>query len=259
MFISQLGWHWKHSDDFSIERVGGHYGTQLILVQSKAKLKMDATEYKVQKNTAFLITSCFPHCIYSDGEVYCDDWIRFTFEKEDQAFVSNLPLQFNVPIPLGDDGVSMLVQAAEKIFNSDAPQKKNALHHILCAILIHISEYTQPPKTTKHTYYDTSLENLRKKIYEDPAKDWSISAIAEELNISVSHFQRLYKNKFGVSCMNDVFMSRMEYAKQLLLTTELSANDIAEKCGYQNYEYFSRSFTKYACTSPVKYRSKYKE
>ncbi len=59
--------------------------------------------------------------------------------------------------------------------------------------------------------------------------------------------------------MNDVFMSRMDYAKQLLMNTDLPANEIAEKCGFNNYEYFSRSIAKYACGSPVKYRSKFKE
>ena len=51
----------------------------------------------------------------------------------------------------------------------------------------------------------------------------------------------------------------MEYAKQLLLETTLSAGEIAEKCGYQNYEYFSKSFAKYGCMSPVKYRQTYQE
>ena len=197
--------------------------------------------------------------IEDETEEYCDDWIRFSLEKEDQEFISSLGLEFNKPVKLNDDGVSKLIAAAEDIFNSAIPNKKTALHHILCAILIHISENAVPVQKKKHNYYDEELDKLKKQIYDDPSHDWNIPEIAEKLNISVSHFQRLYKNRFGVSCMNDVFMSRMEYAKQLLMNTELTANEISEKCGFNNYEYFSRSFAKYACMSPIKYRSKHKE
>lgn len=258
MFIYQLGWHWTHPADLVIERENGHFGHQILLVQSKGRIKMGEKEYHVEKNTVFLVSSCLPHCIYGDGEEYCDDWIRFSIEQEDQDFISGLGLEFNVPVKLHDDGISKLIAAAEDIFNSSVPQKKSALHHILCSILIHISVNSAPTKK-KHNYYDEELDKLRKNIYDDPAHEWNIPEIAEKLNISVSHFQRLYKNKFGVSCMNDVFMSRMEYAKQLLMNTDLTANDISDKCGFNNYEYFSRSFTKYACMSPVKYRNKYKE
>ena len=93
----------------------------------------------------------------------------------------------------------------------------------------------------------------------NPSDDWSVPNIAEKLNISVSHFQRLYKKRFGVSCTNDVFISRMQYAKQLILQTDYPVKEIAYMCGYQNYEYFSRSFVKYACISPAQYREKFKE
>ena len=259
MFIYQLGWHWAHAEPFAIERPNGHFGHQIILTRSKGRLKMGDKEYHVEKNTVFIVTSCLPHCIYSDGEEYCDDWIRFSPEQEDIEFFSALSPLMNVPIKLNDDGVSNLIAGAVEIFNSEIPQKKETLHHILCAILTHISASAVPAKKAKHNYYDEELDKLRKQIYDDPGHEWSIPDIADKLSISVSHFQRLYKNRFGVSCMNDVFMSRMDYAKQLLMNTELPANEIAEKCGFNNYEYFSRSFTKYACVSPVKYRSKFKE
>jgi|GEM_PF-142277 len=259
VFIYQLGWHWKHKADFAIERPNGHFGSQLILVQSKGRLCMGENEYHVEKNTAFIVKSCMPHCIYGDGEEYCDDWIRFSTEKEDNDFIESLGLQFNVPIKLEDNSVSELVHACEEIFNSDISKKNDTLDHLMRAILLHVSRYCSPVPNEKHNYYDTELEKIRCDIYGSPAKDWNVPDMAEKLNISPSHFQRLYKSRYGISCMKDVWTSRMEYAKQLLLNTDLSANEISYMCGYQNYEYFSRSFVKYACVSPVKYRSKFKE
>lgn len=259
MFIYMIGWHWKHGADLSIERPDGHYGTQIILVCTKGRLKMGDKEYHVQPNTAFVVKSCMPHCIYADGEEYMDDWIRFSLEDEDLEYLDKLGITYNEPIPLPDDSLSKLICACEELFGSQISGKNDALRHIMNGIFAYIGSCCKPKPAGKHNYYDAELEKIRRKIYSSPEKEWNVPDIAAELNISVSHFQRLYKNLYGISCMKDVWTSRMEYAKQLLLNTALTAGEIAEMCGYQNYEYFSRSFVKYACVSPAKFRQKYAE
>lgn len=259
MHIYMLGWNWEHPDTLAIERPNGHFGSQIILVRSKARLRLGKKEYRVEKNTLFLVESCLPHCIYADGEPYIDDWIRFSIDQEDADFISSLHLPWNVPIPLKDEGISKMIAASVEIFNSDVARKNETLNHIMQAILLHVSQCAVPEQKKRPNYYDEALDRIKREIYDDPSHDWNIPKIAEDLNISASHFQRLYKNRFGVSCMNDVFISRMNYAKKLLLETDYSAKEIAILCGYQNYENFSRSFVKYACVSPVQYRSKFKE
>lgn len=259
MHIYQIGWNWKHPETFAIERQNGHFGLQIIVVRSKGRLILGTNEYRVEKNTAFIIESCLPHCIYADGEEYADDWVRFSLDKEDNEFIESLNLEFNTPIRLKNDIISNLISTATDIFNSDITVKNETLNYILKAILCHISEYTASTSKKNRNYYDKALDKIKKDIYSNPSDDWSLPRIAEKLNISVSHFQRLYKKRFGVSCINDVFISRMQYAKQLLLQTDYPVKEIAFMCGYQSYEYFSRSFVRYACISPVQYRNKFKE
>lgn len=259
MHIYQLGWNWKHPETLAIERPNGHFGMQLILVRTKGRLIMGECEYRVDGNTVFIVESCLPHCIYADGEEYADDWIRFSISNEDSEFIESLKLVYNKPIKLYNESVSLMIAACEEIFNSDVAMKNETLNHLLRAILSHISEYINQNHKNIQNYYDEELDKIKKDIYSNPSNDWSVSLIAENLSISVSHFQRLYKKRFGVSCTNDVFISRMQYAKQLLLETDYSVKEIAFMCGYQSYEHFSRSFAKYACVSPIQYRVKFKE
>ena len=259
MHIYQLGWDWKNPDNSVIERPDGHFGTHLILIRTKGRVVVNSQEYRVKENTVFLLDSCMSHALYADDGEYAFDWIRFSFEKADLALLDSLNLQFNVPIQLKDNAVSMLIAACEEIFNSDAAVKNESLDYIMRAILRHISGHSCTKTKNEQNYYKERLAGLRRNIYDMPANNWNIPDMAKELNVSVSHFQRLYKKKFGVSCMNDVFVSRMQYAKQLLLKSELSAKEIAVMCGYQNYEYFSRSFNRFACESPVRFREKHKE
>jgi len=259
MYSYQIGWHWKHPADFHIDRPNGLHGMQLIVINTAARVCVAGQKYDVSPNTAFLIENCVPHTLDAAGCAYSDDWIRFTPEQEDHVFFDSLSLAWHEPIMLPDDSVSQMIALCERISKTELPDKKQILHHMLMSILLYLNALRHPKNKKPAHYYDRKLEALRLKIYANPAADWNIPQIAEELCISVSHFQRLYKQQYGISCMNDIFMSRMEYAKKLLLETELPAAEIAEQCGFHSYEHFSKSFAKYACMPPARYRAKYRE
>ena len=180
MFIYMLGWHWEHKEGFAIERPDGHFGTQLIVVQSKGRIVMGDREYRVGKNTAFLVKSCMPHCLYSDGEDYCDDWIRFNLEQEDMEFIDGLGLEYNVPINLKDNSISKLIAACEEIFNSDIAEKKAILDSIMRAIILELNGCCSPREKTKHNYYSEEFEKVRREIYAHPEREWNIPDIAAE-------------------------------------------------------------------------------
>ena len=254
MRIYALGWHWEHTAEFEKVRPEGIHGMQIILVQSRARIGMGEKIYQTEPNTAFVVESCFPHSIYADGEPYTDDWIRFDLENDDSTFLNGLGIQFNVPIPLASDTVSRLISVCETVFQQNQPEKDETLRYLLSAIFMQIKSEYNPQRMKQKTHYDAKFEQLRQDIYAFPQREWNIAGIAEQMNMSISHFQRLYKLRFGIPCSKDILTSRMEYAKQLLATTDLSAVEVAEQCGYSDYAHFSRVFAKYACVSPAKYR-----
>jgi transcriptional regulator GlxA family with amidase domain len=50
--------------------------------------------------------------------------------------------------------------------------------------------------------------------------------------------------------------ARQARAKNLLVTTDLSMDEIAERCGYSSANYFSLIFKKNVGLSPLNYRKK---
>lgn len=254
MLIYALGWNWEHPQDFEKTRPEGIHGMQIILVRSQARICMGGCTYQVKPNTIFIVESCYPHSLFGDGEPYADDWVRFDLENDDNTFLKETGLPFNEPIQLETDTVSQLIHLCEQIFQAGLPEKDAVLRYLISAVFMQIKSEFRPAEHKIRTHYDTEFDQLRQDIFAYPRRDWNIAGIAEQMNMSVSHFQRLYKQRFGIPCSKDILTSRMEYAKELLAATDLSAVEIAEQCGYTDYSHFSRVFAKYACMSPAKYR-----
>ena len=102
--------------------------------------------------------------------------------------------------------------------------------------------------------YKEQLARLRREIAAEPQRDWNIDDMARSVGISRSHMQRLYKQFFGTSCLEDIIESRMNRAKQLLTYTDLRIQEIAMQCGYNNESHFMRQFKSRCGMTAVQYR-----
>ena len=100
----------------------------------------------------------------------------------------------------------------------------------------------------------TQLHNSRKKILASPQLDWNVDDIARDAGISKSYFQRLYREVFNTSCMDDIINARIERAKRLLENTDLPIGDIADECGYSSGSHFMRQFRKKTGLTASEYR-----
>lgn len=85
-------------------------------------------------------------------------------------------------------------------------------------------------------------------------KDISVKDVAENCFISVPYLQSLFSNLCGHGVAEEIRNKRVEYAKELLLTTEYSIKQIAFEGGFKSADYFSVVFKKCCNTTPLKYR-----
>lgn len=79
--------------------------------------------------------------------------------------------------------------------------------------------------------------------------------VADALGVTSTYLSTLFKKSMGVSMMNYLTMQRLENARRMLMEdAELPLRVIAEKVGYSDEFYFSRSFKKYFGMSPSQLR-----
>lgn len=92
--------------------------------------------------------------------------------------------------------------------------------------------------------------------FSDPAL--SNALLAAKCGISEIYFRQLFKQHFGISPKQYILELRLRKAKQLLSSSLLSVNQIAEQCGFTNPYHFSRAFRQATGLSPTEYRREHK-
>ncbi len=127
----------------------------------------------------------------------------------------------------------------------------NAIALLLC--LLRKETAVGAEKAVQVPHYD-KLEALRREIYQNPAKDWYIQDICEQLCISRPYFHKIYLAAFGTTCTQDVIESRIAYAKEILAQTDDAVFDVSQKCGFETDVYFMRQFKRHTGMTPTAYR-----
>ena len=91
-------------------------------------------------------------------------------------------------------------------------------------------------------------------IHEDYRSPMSIAQYAQNLNMSICWFIRIFKQYTGLSPQQYIIRTRMIKARELLSASSYNVSEIAAMVGYDNPLYFSRLFKKTAGISPREYR-----
>ena len=78
--------------------------------------------------------------------------------------------------------------------------------------------------------------------------------VAETFYINKKQLYSLFKKAFNKTFHRYVDEKRMALAVALLKNTELRVVDVAEKCGYGDYNHFIQTFKKQTGITPLKFR-----
>jgi len=166
--------------------------------------------------------------------------------------------------------------------NALGPLGANLLHHILQCAYEHDSGSSGKPGPTAcrlvETLIDTFLNDhradltsferkrpepvrralllLRKVVEEDPKRALSLAEVAAYAHVTEKHLCRLFSGSLGHSPMQTFSLLKLQSSRPLLVRTNLSVKEVAERCGFENPLYFSRRFSKVFGCSPSAYRDR---
>ena len=86
------------------------------------------------------------------------------------------------------------------------------------------------------------ISRARLRIRESLESDLTIQRVAEDLGVSYSNFRKLFKEFTGISPATYQQDLRLQRAKELLSTTNMSIKEIAYRLNFESPDYFSAKF-----------------
>lgn len=101
-----------------------------------------------------------------------------------------------------------------------------------------------------------AVSSFLESVFDPNRIPGTIAAYAEEAGISENYLSRLVKQSTGRSVGAWIDIVRIQRAKRLLSSTDLSIIDIAASVGVEDQSYFSRLFKKETGTTPSFFRKK---
>ncbi len=86
----------------------------------------------------------------------------------------------------------------------------------------------------------------------------SVSEVAEFVSLDRSYLSRQFSKKYGLSPAEYIILSKIEYAMDLLRTSDMSVKMIAEQLSFTDTPHFSQRFRHHTGYTPIEFRNKFK-
>lgn len=107
-------------------------------------------------------------------------------------------------------------------------------------------------------YFSSGNKSLTNTIYDYIHRHYKDNITLDELAIEIGktsqYTSKIFKELFNVNFVEYVVSIRIEKAKELLTETQLKVKEISEEVGYEDANYFCRTFKKKTGMTPKDYR-----
>ena len=159
-----------------------------------------------------------------------------------------------------DSMINLLVQSAKIYFMEEPLYQLNVLSNVAKVL---VSCYKQVPHEIISEAQKTNLKQKNLRVeriisYIDANFETQIRLqdLAEQENLSPTHFSHLFTSLFGVTFQNYVNIKRMEQCIRLMPNKEKTLLEISYESGFSDPKYMNRMFIKHFGYTPKEYRKR---
>lgn len=101
------------------------------------------------------------------------------------------------------------------------------------------------------------MEYAKRIIEENIDKDLSLDIVADRLFITPAYLSTMFKNEIGINFNAYIVERRLELARELVLNTNYSINQITKNVGFNSSTYLIKRFRERFGDTPINYKRRY--
>lgn len=210
---------------------------------------------RIEAGMMFMLFPGEWHTFAPDPETGWDDhWIGFNGNFMDDKIRMGFFTFKNCVFRVGVD--ERIINTYHEILDI-AQEEKKGFQQVISSLAISIIgrvHYEDINHTCSDTYINRIIKQAKAVMKENMASNQSLEEIAKSLDISYSLFRREFKKRCGVSPGQYRLELKLDKAKELLHSTNISIADISSKLHFECIGQFSTFFKKRTGVSPLEYR-----
>lgn len=146
----------------------------------------------------------------------------------------------------------LLKLAFENISDGDPGALQLGVQYLSC-FLFKIPEFI-PIRQTEKKIFDENIKRVLEYIDMHYREALPLQELSVLSGYSLSRFKIKFKEEVGVTPAYYIIYKKLEYAKKLLETTDISITQIAMDAGFSSSNYFGTVLRKYTSSTPSEYR-----
>ena len=251
-----------------ITKVYQSYASTVILLQSsffttvnsvldQKKLESDATSKTVPSGSVEQFLTLLVDNNQEDTRSFLDNLYQVYFNNTKllpnqvkdiyfRLFSSLTTCRQKLKLTSESTGQESILQHLEECFSFDE------MHQLLCTRTEELFQSIEGASQEDSTIF--MIKDYISKHYSE--ERLSIKEIGDHVFLSASYICTYFKTQTGQTLNQYITEYRMERAMQLLQDKRYAITDISEKVGYNNGNYFGKSFKKFTGLTPSQYRDK---
>ena len=230
----------------------------LYLVEGEGVLSTSAVKnVRLKAGDMFLVFPGVWHTYHPvEGNVWKSYWIGFqgrnTDDRMNYGFLSGDKPVYNIGY---SSDVVMLYRTAIKAAKEEGACSQQLLAGIVNNLLGLMYSLERNMKLNRRGGYVEMIAKARIMIREGVESKITVHEIAAELGSSYSNFRKLFKEYTGMSPALYQQNLRLQRAKELLSSTDMSIKEIAYRLNFDSPDYFSSKFKAKVGCKPSEYRT----
>ncbi|MHA0857334.1 AraC family transcriptional regulator [Paenibacillus sp. CMAA1364] len=162
---------------------------------------------------------------------------------------SSRPTRVNIPLHESFLSLFRQIVLEQRRLENPYPEISGYFMRILCLEVDRL--LLEQPKTTHKTYLAYQIKHY---IEENATYTFKLEDVAAHVGISISRAVHLFKQTFDTSIMQYTLDVRLDMARERVIFSPLSLDNVAETSGFASYTYFHRVFRARYGMSPKQFR-----
>jgi len=242
-------------------------------------LEIDGQRYEIKKGMGFIFSPNVPHTYYETQPPFITSWVTFqgygvesllksqgiekykVFTISEPKYVDKM--LFDISECIKEPSIKDFKKLVEKngFWSIDAVADNHSISTVVSSMLYYFlitmkqfigSNLAERNKLFKRFYPTISY------IEKNYNKNITLSDLAKIMDLTESHYCRVFKELYGQSPFSYINKYRIHKAKEMIHRDHTKPIQlIAEECGFNNFSYFCTTFKKQEHISPSQFRNLY--